>query len=296
MVSMGIEIRYRGKIYEEQDVDAIRELINRNPGQSRYFLSKELCRLWNWTQVNGTPKDMVCRGLMLLLDREGLITLPAKKRELPWLSLKRSAPLSRAVDMTDIAGPLSLLSPLDLAMVRRTPAERLYQSLIRQYHYLGYTQPVGEHLEYIAFSHDRPIACIGFSSAPRHIGARDRYLDWTKEERITNLHKIAVNTRFLILPWIRVPHLASHLLGRTARRISRDWEGLYHHPIVWLETFVDPARGFTGTCYKAAGWRCLGLTTGRGKNDQTGKANRSLKYVFGYPLVRDVKKALYGIL
>ena len=293
---MGLEIRYRGKIYEEQDVEAIRELIDRNPGQSRYFLSKELCRLWGWTQANGIPKDMVCRGLMLLLDREGWITLPPKKRELPWLSLARTAPSPQAVDMTPVAGPLSPLLPLDLAMVRRTPAERLYQSLIRQYHYLSYTQPVGEHLEYVAFSHDRPMACLGFSSAPRHIGVRDRYLGWTKEERIANLHKIAVNTRFLILPWVRIPHLASHLLGQIARRISRDWERVYHHPIIWLETFVDPERGFKGTCYKAAGWNYLGLTTGRGKNDQTRKPNRSLKYVFGYPVAKDFRRALYGVL
>jgi hypothetical protein len=293
---MGIEIRYRGKAYGERDIEDIKELIDRNPGQSRYFLSKELCRLWNWTQANGTPRDMICRGLMLVLDREGLITLPPKKRELPWLSLERSAPPPRAVDAAPVAGPLSALLPLHLSMVRRTPDERRYQSLIRHYHYLGYTRPVGEHLEYIAFSEGRPIACIGFSSAPRHIGARDRHLGWTKEERITNLHKIAVNTRFLILPWVRVPHLASHLLGQIAKRISRDWERVYRHPIVWLETFVDPERGFTGTCYKAANWRRLGLTTGRGKNDQTGKPNRSLKYVFGYPLARDFRKALYGVL
>lgn len=293
---MGIEIRYRGKAYGERDIEDIKELIDRNPGQSRYFLSKELCRLWNWTQANGTPRDMICRGLMLVLDREGLIMLPPKKRELPWLSLERSAPPPRAVDAAPVAGPLSALLPLHLSMVRRTPDERRYQSLIRHYHYLGYTQPVGEHLEYIAFSEGRPIACIGFSSAPRHIGARDRHLGWTKEERIANLHKIAVNTRFLILPWVRVPHLASHLLGQIAKRISRDWERVYRHPIVWLETFVDPERGFTGTCYKAANWRRLGLTTGRGKNDQTGKPNRSLKSVFGYPLARDFRKALYGVL
>jgi Domain of unknown function (DUF4338) len=296
MVSMGIEIRYRGKVYGEQDIEDIRELIDRNPGQSRYFLSKELCRLWSWTQPNGTPKDMVCRGLMLLLDREGLITLPGKKRELTWLSLARTAPPPRAVDMTPVAGPLSPLLPLDLAMVRRTPAERLYQSLIRHHHYLSYTQPVGEHLEYIAFSHDTPMACLGFCSAPRHIAVRDRYLGWTKEERIANLHKIAVNTRFLILPWVRIPHLASHLLGQIAKRISRDWERIYHHPVVWLETFVDPERGFTGTCYRAANWYYLGLTTGRGKNDHTNKPNRSLKHVFGYPLHKHFRKALYGVL
>ena len=127
---MGVEIRYRGKIYREQDVETIRELIERNPGASRYSLSKELCRLWGWTQANGSPKDMVCRGLMLLLDREGLITLPVKKRELPWLAVPRSAPQPRAVDTTPVAGPLSPRLPLDLAMVRRTASERLYQSLI----------------------------------------------------------------------------------------------------------------------------------------------------------------------
>lgn len=289
---MGMEIRYRGRVYGEREIEDVREVIARHPDESRFFLSKEVCRLWNWTQANGTPKDMVCRGLMLLLDREGLITLPPKKRELPWLLRGRAEPPEVAVE--DAAGPLSVLLPLDLAMVRRTPNERLYHSLIHHHHYLGYTQPVGEHLEYIAFSRGRPIACIGFSSAPRHIGARDRHLGWTKEERIANLHKIAVNTRFLILP--RVPHLASHLLGRIAKRISRDWVTIYHHPVVWLETFVDPEKGFTGTCYKAANWRYLGLTTGRGKNDNTGKPNRSLKYVFGYPLTKNFRKALYGVL
>jgi hypothetical protein len=292
---MGIEVRYRGRVYEEREIEDVREIIARYPGESRFFLSRELCRLWNWTQPNGTPKDMVCRGLMLLLDREGLIALPGRKRELPWLSRERAKPPEVTVDDAVVARPLSTL-PLDLFMVRRTPKERLYQSLIHHYHYLGYTRPVGEHLEYVVFSEGRPVACIGWSSAPRHIGARDRYLGWNKEERIANLHKIAVNTRFLILPWVKVPHLASHLLGQTARRISADWECIYRHPVVWLETFVDPERGFKGTCYKAANWRCLGLTTGRGKNDNTRKPNRSLKYVFGYPLVKDLRKALYGVL
>ena len=293
---MGSGIRYRGRVYTERDIEDVRETIARNPGASRLLLSRELCRRWNWTQANGTPRDMVCRGLMLLLDRHGLIALPARKRELPWLSREKAQPAEIAVDAAPVAGPLSALVPLDLRMVRRTPAERLYQSLIRQHHYLGYTRPVGEHLEYVAFSQERPVACIGFSSAPRHIGARDRHLEWTHEERIANLHKVAVNTRFLILPWVRVPHLASHLLGQTARRISRDWDRLYRHPLVWLETFVDPERGFKGTCYRAAGWQCLGLTTGRGKHDSTKKPNRSLKYVFGYPLVKDFREALHGVL
>jgi hypothetical protein len=293
---MGIEIRYRGKHYSEQDIEDIRELIARNPGKSRFFLSKELCRLWNWTQPNGTPKDMVCRGLMLVLHREGLITLPSKKRELTWLSSEKTAPPHVAVDTAPVVGPLSALQPLGLHMVRRTLDEGVYQGLIEEHHYLGYTRPVGEHLEYVAFSEGRPLACIGFCSAARHIGARDRHLGWTKEERIANLHKIAVNTRFLILPWVRVPHLASYLLGQMGKRISRDWKTVYSHEIAWLETFVDPERGFKGTCYKAANWRYLGLTTGRGKNDRTGRPNRSLKYIFGCPLKKDFRKTLYGVL
>jgi len=289
-------MRYRGRIFTEREIEDVRELIARYPDKSRFFLSKELCRLWDWTQINGAPRDMVCRGLLLKLHAEGRITLPPQKRVPTWLKRRRKRPEKIEVDASPFDVPLDKLLPLTILMVRRTPLERLYKALIDRYHYLGYTQPVGEHLDYMAFAHGRPIACIGFSSAPRHIGMRDRYLGWTKEERLANLHKIAINTRFLILPWARVPHLASHLLGQTARRLSRDWERIYAHQIVWLETFVDPERGFTGTCYKAANWRYIGLTTGRGKNDNTKKANRSLKYIFGYPLTKDFKKALYGVL
>jgi hypothetical protein len=289
-------IRYRGRTFTERDVTDVRALIVRYPDKSRFFLSKELCRQWNWTQPNGTPKDMVCRGLLLKLHEEGHITLPPARMTPTWLKGPRKPPARIEVDDTPCAIPFAGLAPVSLIPVRRTPFEKLYNGLIEEHHYLGFTRPVGEHLEYIVFSGERPIACIGFGSAPRHIGARDKYLGWSKEERISNLHKIAINTRFLILPWVRVPHLASHLLGQIARRISEDWERIYAHRIIWLETFVDPERGFTGTCYKAANWRYLGLTTGRGKNDQTGKPNRSLKYVFGYPLVKDFRSALYGIL
>ncbi len=138
---MGSEIRYRGKIYTEREIDEVRHIIARHPDQSRFFLSKELCRLWNWTQANGTPKDMVCRGLMLFLDREGLITLPPKRRELTWLSPERTAPFHVAVDGRLVSDSLSSLMPLDLHMVRRTSHERLYQSLMHEHHYLGYPGP-----------------------------------------------------------------------------------------------------------------------------------------------------------
>ena len=235
---------------------------------------------------------MICRGLLLRLEAQGFIELPTRqKNPLNPLSRHQKPPIVE-VDQTPRAGKLSDLRPIELVVVRRTPLERLYRSLIDQHHYLGYARPVGEHLEYLAISHGQPVACLGWSSAPRHIGCRDRYLGWTLEQRMKNLCRIAINTRFLIPLWVGVPHLASHLLGLSARRISQDWEKLYHHEIVWLETFVDPERGFEGTCYKAANWVYLGQTTGRGKDDHTHRVNRSLKLVFGYPLRKDFRRVL----
>jgi hypothetical protein len=171
----------------------------------------------------------------------------------------------------------------------------LFNSLMEQYHYLGYEQPVGEHLKYLVWARDalwaRPVAALAWSSSPRHLGARDRYIGWSRQTRQRNLHLIAYNTRFLILPWVQVPHLASHILGRMAARISADWEAQYAHPIYLLETFVDPER-FRGTCYLAANWKVLGETTGRGKADLTHRPNRSLKQVLALPLHRRFRERL----
>jgi hypothetical protein len=170
---------------------------------------------------------------------------------------------------------------------------KLCNSLIEQYHYLGYCQPVGEHLKYKVYAKGRPIACLSWSSAPRHIGCRDRLIGWSADVRKKNLQFIIYNSRFLILPWIRVPFLASHLLAQMAKIVPKDWQRIYHHPIYFLETFVDTER-FSGTCYRAANWICLGDTTGRGKDDQTHKPNRSIKAVWGYPLVKDFRERLCG--
>jgi hypothetical protein len=233
---------------------------------------------------------MICRGLLLRLAAQNLIELPPVKRASPYPGRKK--PPAIEIDQTRIEGNLSDLRPIELLQVRRTPLEKVYQGLIEQFHYLGYSRPVGEHLQYLAYSQDRPLACIGWCSAPRHIGCRDRYLGWTQEQRIRNLSLVVINTRYLILPWVKVPHLASHLLGTMARRISRDWQKIYRHEVVWLESFVDPARGFLGTCYKAANWIYLGQTTGRGKDDHTNQVNRSLKAVWGYPLRKDFRQVL----
>lgn len=292
---MDVGIRYRGKTFGSREIGEVREVIVAYREKSRRFISREICRRWNWTQPNGVLKDMICRGLLLKLEAQGFIELPPPRRKNSSYRLFESKKPSRVqVDQTPIEGKVWDLRPFELVQVRRTPFEKLYKALIEQYHYLGYTQPVGEHLEYIAWSQGRPVACLGWSSAPRHIGCRDRYLGWTKEQRLKNLSRVVINTRFLILPWVRVPHLASHLLGLMARRICPDWEEVYQHDVIWLETFVDPERGYQGTCYKAANWIYLGQTTGRGKDDHTHRVNRSQKMVLGYPLRSDFREALYG--
>ena len=285
-------IRYRGKTYTPREIDEIREIIIAYPDKSRRFISEEICRRWGWRQPNGVLKDMICRALLLQLEARGFIELPPRRQN-PANPLSRPAqPELVEVEQTPLVGKLSDLKPIQLLAVRWSPLEKIYKSLLAQFHYLGYKRPVGEHLEYLALSQGRPVACLGWCSAPRHLGCRDRYLGWDLEQRRRNLCRLVINTRFLILPWVRVSHLASYLLGLNARRISLDWQKIYHHEVVWLETFVDPERGFEGTCYKAANWICLGQTTGRGKDDQTHKANRSLKVVLGYPLRRDFRQVL----
>jgi len=195
------------------------------------------------------------------------------------------------IDQSPVNAPLSKMKPLQILQVRRTLYEKLYNGLIQQFHYLQYTQPVGEHLKYVIFSHKRPIACFAFSSAPRHIGCRDKFIGWSQDIRKKNIHLIAYNTRFLILPWVHTKFLASHLLSCIAKLLPQDWQRIYNHPIYFLETFVDTER-FQGTCYRASNWTYLGKTTGRGKNDHTRKPNRSIKAVWGYPLCKDFRKLL----
>ncbi len=288
---MELEIKYRGKLVTGNDIGFINTLISEHPDESRRALSKRLCLAWNWVQPNGTLRDMVCRGLMLQLHRAGHITLPEKRSNPHNPFVDRKKPEKVDVDQSPIDASLSQLGALKFCQVRRTASEKLYNSLTEQYHYLGYCQPVGEHLKYIIYSGQRPIACLAWSSAPRHIGCRDRYIGWSQRLRKERIHLLAYNTRFLILPWVRVKYLASHILGQMVRILSTDWQAVYSHPLYYLETFVDKER-FAGTCYKAANWIYLGDTTGRGKDDQTKKPNRSIKAVWGYPLGKQFRRRL----
>ena len=286
-----VEFRYRGREISQEDILYIRTLIGRRPNESRRKLSNRLCEAWQWRQTNGALRDMVCRSMLLMLERAGQITLPPVSYVRHNPLANRARPESVRVDTTPVEDSLRNLQPLEFEQVRRTFEEPLFNSLMEEHHYLGYEQPVGEHLKYLVWTQGRPVACLAWSSAPRHLGSRDRYIGWSAEARRRNIRFLAYNTRFLILPWVRVEHLASHILGRMAARISDDWQRMYGHPIYFLETFVDPER-FRGTCYRAANWVLLGKTTGRGKASNSYVPNRSIKQVLGYPLAKRFRELL----
>jgi hypothetical protein len=283
-------VRYRGKIISESDIGFIQGIIDTDPKITRRELSRRICMAWSWVQANGALRDMVCRGLLLTLHRGGWIRLPPSR----WAGARgliRRAPEIMTLDETPGTGSLQELGALEFRQVRRSAEERLFNGLIAQHHYLGHTQPVGEHLKYMIWAGERPVACVAWCSAVRHLGPRDRFIGWSAEARRRNIGLIAYQSRYLILPWFRISHLASHILGRMARRVALDWERIYGHGIYYLETFTDPER-FRGTCYRAANWIPLGLTTGRGKASNSHRPNRSRKQVWGYPLEKQFRHLL----
>jgi hypothetical protein len=280
----------RGRQVTSQDIDLIGSLVDQYQRQGRTFLSRELCRIWNWQQPNGALKDMACRELLRRLDQKGLIDLPAKKIDVN-RRRKRLSPHLLPPDIHSLTGKLTDFLPIALKMVRGSPEEALHNSLVSRYHYLGYGQIVGPYLKYLAYIQDRPIACLSWGAAAWKVSCRDQFIGWSPCTRSKNLFLIVNNTRFLILPWIRIPGLASHLLSRNIKLLASDWYRRYQYAPVLLETFVDQER-FSGTSYRAANWLAVGTTQGRGKNDRDHQSALSVKEVFLYPL----KKAFREIL
>jgi hypothetical protein len=283
---------YRGRVITQADVEFVRQLIAAHPASSRRALSQKLCEAWNWRQPNGQLRDVVCRGLLLVLHRAGRIELPSPRWR-PHQPPRRTVLSTADVDRTSIHVDLRSLGPLRFEQVRRTVCEPLFHYLIEQHHYLGYTRPVGEHLKYLVYSGDRVVAALAWSSAAHGLSCRDRFIGWSPAARRQNRHLLAYNSRFLIPPWIRVPHLASHVLGRMVRQLSQDWEQMYQHPIYFVETFVEPAR-HRGSCYRAANWIILGETSGRGHRCLSHEPNRPVKLVLGYGLVKRFRELLQG--
>jgi hypothetical protein len=291
---MVVVFRYRHRDVTADEVQFLRELIAAHPGVSRRKLSAMVCEAWNWRQENGVLRDQLCRSLMLELHRAGLIELPPIKRKVTnWLVLRRP-PQPVEVDRTPIRASLADLRrhvALQFYQVRRTAQEPQFDWLMASEHYLGFSRPVGENLKFVVFAGMQPVALFAWSSAPRHLAPRDRYIGWSKEQRLKGVRYVAYNTRYLIPRWIEVPHLASHLLSRMTRMLSQEWQKMYGHPVYFAETFVDPAL-HRGTCYRAANWVDMGRTQGLGKDSRTGVPDRSLKDVLGLALTPDFREKL----
>lgn len=282
----------QGRRLEPADIDRIRELISGNPDWSRRRLSEVLSAEWNWHNSSGRLKDMAARALLVKLESRGLIQLPARRRIPPNRMTARCLPRQNW-DSTPVECKLEELGPLTIREVSGDgPARVRFAVALEEFHYLGCRGTVGENLQYtVTDGHGRLLACLLFSAAAWKCRARDGFVGWTPERRRNNLHRVANNSRFLILPFVRVPHLASWILGRVARRLSTDWEKKYGHGIVLLETFVERDR-FAGTSYKAANWIRLGETTGRSRQDRHYTLHVPVKDVYVYPLCHDFRREL----
>jgi hypothetical protein len=281
----------QGRLLSSDDIDIVREIIVSNPSWRRTRISQELCSRWGWFNHLGQPKDMACRSMLLKLEAKGYITLPARS-SFPLNGLQhRSIPDSNP-DTTSIAASLRDLLPLSIEIVKGKDSLALFCHLLSRYHYLGYSVTVGESMKYlIKDKFGRPLSCVLFGSSAWKVACRDSYLGWKKECRERSLYLVTNNMRFLVLPWVTVAHLASHILGRIARRIRKDWVERYGHTVVLLETFVDTSR-FRGTCYRAANWRYAGQTKGRSRNDRYNDLRVPVKDVYLYPLTPHFREIL----
>ncbi len=281
----------QGRTVSAEDVEAIRALICAHPTWHRTRLSQELCRRWGWVAANGQCKDMAARSLLRKLDTEGLICLPA-----PVCSannaFRHRADTALRVDESPIDTALAELTPLQISPMHEASEQRVFRALLQRYHYLGYRGAVGENLKYLVYDRQgRVLSCVLFGAPAWSMACRDRFIGWERAERERHLGLLANNMRFLIVPWVRVPHLASHILGRVARRIRRDWEAKYAHSLVLLETTVEQQR-FAGTCYRAANWHCVGETRGRSRNDPRKRLRVPVKSVWLYPLTPHFRSQL----
>lgn len=285
MVVQGRELRV-------EEIGLIQGLLAEHRDWGRTRLSEELCRRWDWRNARGRIKDMAGRALLLKLERAGHIRLPKRRRKSTNGFRNRNLPLV-AHATARIRDALRDLRPLAVTLVAPDSEDlRLFNCLLFRYHYLGHRNTVGENIRYLVRDRTgRPVGCALFGSAAWKCAARDSWIGWDRGTRERNLGLLTNNTRFLVLPWVEVPHLASHILASLARRIRADWQSKYGHPIHALETFVDRDR-FRGTCYQAANWVRLGATQGRTRNDRNRRLRASVKDVCLYPLIQDFRREL----
>jgi hypothetical protein len=283
------ELVIRKRVITTDDIKFIQSVVHDNWDKSRTQISKIICTEWGWRQPNGQLKDMACREILLTLHRKGLLDYPPPRQ--PCTNGNKRQPYKIDIDRTPLCCPISGLKPVKIEMVRHTNKEPLYNALVDNFHYLGHSQIIGNHLKYITFSGDRPIACIGWGSAAWAVNAREQYIGWTKEIKDQRLHFIANNTRYAILPWVSVKCLASKIMALNIKRISADWHQIYKTPLYMLETFVEQDR-FKGTCYKASNWIRVGQTIGTSKKGHKHLRHGKVKDVYLYPLHKNYKSLL----
>lgn len=274
----------QGRRLTPGELGEIGGLLAAHPDWHRTRVSRELCQRWDWRNEAGRPKDMACRSLLLKLEARGWIRLPPRRRA-SVNDRRNLRALEVDLDRRVLEADLASLQPLHIDLVSPgSPDAALFRDLLQRHHYLGLRNRVGENLGYLVGERTgRPVAALLFGSAAWHCQPRDVFIGWNKDQRHRHRSRLTNNTRFLILPWVRVPHLASHVLARVLGRLNRDWRQRYGHGIELVETFVEPER-FAGTCYRAAGWRPVGRTTGRGRNGPSHTASTTAKEVFVHPL------------
>ena len=282
----------QGRELSPEDLGSIRQLIGEHPDWSRWRLSKALCDAWDWRNAAGLPKDMAARSLLLKLQERGHIQLPAR-RQTPASRMRQTRVEPLQCDESPIASTLGSLGSLQIAEVSQDRCGRQQvAAALRQFHYLGFGGAVGENLQYtVCDPQKRLLACLVFGSAAWKCQSRDAHIGWTVDQRHRNLCFLTNNTRFLILPWVKVPSLASWTLSRVLRRLSRDWQTKYGHPIHCVETFVEKDR-FRGTAYQAANWVGVGETTGRTRQDRDRSIQAPVKDVYLYPIHRNSQERL----
>lgn len=281
----------QGRKITPKDIELIKKLIRDNPSWGRTRLSKELCVLWNHRSADGSLKDMSCRNLLLKLQKQKLLTLPAPKKKAN--NDKRNSSVRPVLHSSlPISASLKNLSPIQIKPVEEGGELDLFKCFLSLYHYLGFSGTVGENLKYMAYeASGRPLACLLFGSSAWACSPRDSFIGWDRKKREKNLSLTTNNMRFLILPWVSVAHLASHILSKVCRRIKDDWQSKYGHPLYLLETFVERDR-FAGTCYKASNWTRVGETKGRSRNDIYNTMKVPVKDIYLYPLVKRFREVL----
>lgn len=283
--------RYCGRTFSAAEIEQIRELIAARPDARRAELSRIVCTEFSWLRLDGRTKDMSCRVAMLRMHRDGLIELPP-----PRGTNNNGKPYRRRTPQAEPGPPIDATSPralgaLQLERVTDRKTSHLHNEYLERYHYLGYQPLPGAQLRYFVRAGDRIVALLGFGAAAWKTRPRDQFIGWTPQQRERQLHRVVNNARFLILPWVRCPNLASAILGRAARRIAQDWQTQYGYRPVLLETFVEHPR-FRGSVYQAANWIRLGETAGRGKLDVHHLDLLPKKSVWIYPLERNFSQAL----